>query len=126
MLLAADAMIIATWLPNPDSTDAVSSETPQLFEPTLGNMEHIAAAAAAVQNLLLLATAAGWLNYWSSGGGLRSTRVFELLQIPNNQVLLGAIFLFGAETGELETATSKLTNQRSKIERWARQVSLQN
>ncbi len=130
MLAAADALIQVTWLPNPTSdvtNDPLSLSQP--FEPTLENMEHIAAAAAAIQNLLLAATAQGFESYWSSGGGLlRTNEVFDWLGIPRSEILLGAIFLFGEAT--LDAAPdaiqvgSKLRERRSPKENWMRWVSL--
>ena len=98
MLAAADALVLATWLPDPDPKHSF-----ELFAPTQRNMEHIAGAFAAVQNLLLLATEAGWNNYWSSGGVLRTAQVFDMLGIPTREMLLGAIFLFPSETHDAET-----------------------
>ncbi len=122
MLAAADALIMATWLPNP-SAHLSTSESPATvaesrFEPTLANMEHIAAASAAIQNLLLAATTREMPNYWSSGGVLRSEQVFELLGIPFNQILLGAIFLFPSETSGAQVVGSKLREHRTTHEHW--------
>lgn len=131
MLNAAQSLIIATWLPNPASAGwqslASQSAVPlkESFEPTLDNVEHIAAASAAVQSLLLAATAAGVESYWSSGGVLRSAEILQLLQIPDNQRFLGAIFLFPTELPEnssAEIATSKLRLQRSSPTAWSRKV----
>ncbi len=133
MLAAADALIMATWLPNaaprslgplvpsvlPPSTD----EEPD-FAATINNMEHIAATSAAIQNLLLAATSRGISNYWSSGGVLRSSEVFSQLGIPRSQILLGAVFLFPHEYGDAEFATSKLREHRGSRESWSRWVSL--
>jgi hypothetical protein len=122
MLAAADALILATWLPNPQPGHQRSVEEPS-FAPTLANMEHIAAASAAVQNLLLAATARGISNYWSSGGVLRSEHVFSRLGIPFNQILLGAIFLFPDATEGAEVVGSKLREHRTASTRWSRRVS---
>lgn len=118
MLSAADALIIATWLPNS------GPEGDGLFDPTLGNMEHIAAASAAVQNLLLAATARGIANYWSSGGVLRERAVFQKLNIPDREILLAAIFFFPQETGAAEVASSKLREHRSSANHWSRWITL--
>jgi nitroreductase len=127
MLASADAMIMATWLPNPPSHGATVSDDHEAFEPTLGNVEHIAAASAAVQSLLLAATAAGFENYWSSGGCLRSPEIFEYLGIPLRQRLLGAIFLFPAAvkaSDKVEIAESKLRQERHPVGSWSRWVEL--
>lgn len=121
MLKAADALVMVTWLPNAGT--AVPMEDEPGFAVTLTNVEHIAATAAAIQNLLLAATARGIVNYWSSGGVLRSRSVFELLGIPATQILLGAVFFFPCEYGDAERATSKLRQHRSAPDKWSRWVS---
>ncbi len=144
MLAAADALILATWLPNPMSADFQTkisnpddepgkfqdgddaSFTKWPFEPTLANMEHIAAASAAIQNLLLAATARGISNYWSSGGILRSSTLFEKLGIPAGQILLGALFLFPQEVSDAEVVGSKLRDRRSSSNHWVRTIELSN
>ncbi len=123
MLAAADQLVMATWLPNPPA-DSTGGQSDQLFEPTVGNMEHIAAASAAIQNLLLAATAKGIDSYWSSGGVLRTNEVFGLLGIPTSQILLGAIFLFPAERPGAEVVGSKLRDRRSPVASWIRQVEI--
>lgn len=122
MLAAADALVLATWLPNP-AGDSIALSEECLFEPTLGNMEHIAACSAAIQNLLLAATSRGIASYWSSGGVLRSQEVFERLDIPRREILLGAIFLFPAETADAQTVGSKLRERRTAQNKWSRWVS---
>lgn len=121
MLAAADALLIATWLPNPST---VQLSDGQLFEANLGNMEHIAAASAAIQNLLLAATDRDIANYWSSGGILRTPESFQLLGIPEREILLGAIFLFPSQIGSSEKVGSKLRDKRCPPSSWSRLVSL--
>lgn len=123
MLAAADALIMATWLPNAGDAPPLEEGEPG-FAVTLGNMEHIAATAAAIQNLLLAATARGLSNYWSSGGVLRSRTVRELLAIPPAEIVLGAIFIFPNEFGDAERVTSKLRQHRGTLDKWARWVEL--
>lgn len=122
MLAAADALLLATWLPNP-SPRYPGSVAEATFEPSLANMEHIAAASAAVQNLLLAATARGIASYWSSGGVLRSDAVFQTLEISTREILLGAIFLFPSETLGAEVVGSKLRENRTSSKRWSRWAS---
>jgi len=142
MLASALTTIIATWLPNPplerkmnelensDENLMDSKNSPfvtEYFEPTVENVEHIAAASAAVQSLLLAATAAGLLNYWSSGGVLRSLRILDLLGIPRNQRVLGAIFLFPMVQPESQSAQvvgSKLREVRGGIDAWSRWITI--
>lgn len=122
MLAAATTLIQATWLPNPPKQAADAGGL--LFEPTVENMEHIAAAAAAIQNLLVAATAHGIPNYWSSGGVLRERQAFEWLGIPSNEILLGAVFLFPPGSDGPDVATGKLRDQRGTQEEWSRWVEL--
>lgn len=122
MLASADALILATWLPHPGEPIPMGDEPG--FAMSLTNVEHIAAASAAIQNMLLAATARNIRNYWSSGGVLRSAEIFSQLSIPSNQILLGAIFLFPEQIGDAELATSKLRQLRTTPEHWSRRVTL--
>lgn len=117
MLAAASALVMATWLPNP-----AKGPVPGLFEATEENMEHVAAAAAAVQNLLLAATARGIPNYWSSGGPLRGADAFGWMGIPAGEIPLGAIFLFPAETGDAEVNPGSHRDRRGDPGDWSRWV----
>jgi len=119
MLASADLLVLATWLPNPGVADA-----PALFEGTLENMEHIAAASSAIQNLLLAATARNIPNYWSSGGILRSVDVTSQLGISESEILLGAVFLFPEQPGDdVQVVHSKLRDQRTPLPTWVREVT---
>jgi len=127
MLSAAGAMVLVTWLPDPEPTTLPGQvEAARRAEHQLRNDEHLAAAAAASQNLLLAATARGMASYWSSGGVLRTERALELCGILTDQSLLGAIFLFpeplGAE-GE-DYVTGKLRDLRGPVEGWSRRVEV--
>lgn len=119
LLAAADALLQVTWLPDPPSENAA----PGLFEPTLANMEHVAAAGAAVQNVLLAATARGLPTFWSSGGGvLRTPETFARLGIPAGEILLASVFVFPADTPAEALAGSKLRATRgapTDAARWA-------
>ncbi|GHB94610.1 nitroreductase family protein [Cerasicoccus arenae] len=119
LLATATALIQVTWLPNPPK-----APNEQLFDPTLDNMEHLAAASSAVQNMLLAATARGVPNYWSSGGALREPNVFAMLGIPAGEILLGAIFLFPTKTDVAESVPGKLRDLRGPIDSWAKWTTL--
>lgn len=116
MLAAADALVMVTWLPDPPEEDDFKG----MFKPTARNMEHIAAASAACQNFLLTATSKGMDNYWSSGGVLRTPRVFQALGIPDNQILLGALFIFP----DMEGKPGKNRELRSDPSGWSRKLNL--
>lgn len=120
MLAACDAMVLATWTPDVANNDLKDDV---LFEGTERNMEHVAAASAAVQNLLLLATEAGWRTYWSTGGVLRTPQVFDRYGISNSEILLGAIFIYPQEVGDAEIRKGKLCDARGDISDWSRWVA---
>lgn len=122
MLAAASAMVQATWRP-----DGKCAPIPKLsFEPTLKNMEHIAAASAAVQNLLLAATARGYHTYWSSGGILAERTGMKLLGVSKKELLLGALFIFPADlSGVMGMKEGDLRDQRGPVESWARWVEIE-
>ena len=119
MLATADALVMATWLPNPPKGPVTG-----LFEATEENMEHVAAAGAAVQNLLLAATARGVSNYWSSGGALRGEEAFRWMGIPVREIPLGAIFLFPTDTRGAEVNPGSHADRRGAPADWARWVEL--
>ncbi|MEM7118823.1 MAG: nitroreductase family protein [Chloroflexota bacterium] len=116
MLAAAGAMVLVTWLPDPSEDGA-----PMLDK---RNIEHIAAASCATQNLLLAATARGIDNYWSSGGVLRSDEMFTACGIPTNQELLGAIFLFPAIDADCyDVYPGKMRDKRGEIGDWVAPIT---
>jgi len=119
MLAAASALIQVTWLPDPLTEH--SGEL--LYAPTLENMEHIAAGAAAIQNMLLAATAREIPTYWSSGGALRGVEVFAWLDIPETEILLGSVFLFPQEVGDVEVVPGKLRDKRGNSDQWVRWIN---
>lgn len=120
MLNTAEYLIVSTWLPQPHDSN-------ELFEPSVVNMEHIAAASSAVQNLLLAATALGRENYWGSGGIIRQQSSFELLGIPTAEVLLGTLFIFPSEANAPESVKFRAGARRDKrgeIEASSRWITL--
>ena len=123
MLAAAEALILATWLPNPPE-NGDEGLNGGLFEPTMANMEHIAAASAAVQSFLLAATERGLTTYWSSGGYLRDAATFDFLGIPGQQILLGAVFVFPNDGGE--RIPGGMRDKRSERAAWSRWVTPQD
>ena len=83
------------------------------FLGTLRNMEHIAAASAAIQNVLLGATARALPNYWSSGGMLRHKELRNFLKIPLNELMIGCLFVFpkDSDTRGADIKPGKLRDQ---------------
>lgn len=125
MLNTADYLIQTTWCPLP----MAQATTPGLlFDGNLVNMEHIAAAGAAAQNLLLTATALGRENYWGSGGPLREAFAYEWLGIPTAEILIGSLFIFPSESEVADDSvmfkTSERRNQRGALEDSYRFVAL--
>lgn len=117
MLAAADALVNITWLPDPDP-----SYTAPEFAPTERNMEHIAAASAFVQNLLVAATAKDLTTYWSSGGVFKTSKYKSLLGVSEQEILIGAIFLFPQNAETCEHRVGKLRDKRSEAEVWSRWI----
>lgn len=127
MLAAADMLFIVTWLPNPPRASTVPGES-VCFDATLENMEHIAAASAAIQNTLIAATDRGILNYWSSGGILRQPEIAQILGIGDREILLGALFFFPGRADfpspPMEVAPGKMRDQKGPRNGWVCDVTL--
>ncbi|MFB9864150.1 nitroreductase family protein [Rufibacter immobilis] len=72
--------------------------------PKIPALEEIAATSCAIQNLLLGATALGISSYWGSGGMAYHPAMKELLQLRDEDVVLGILYLgysdSPAETGK--------------------------
>ena len=117
MLAAADAAVLLTW--RPAGGRRAEDDPAGAFDGSLVNMEHVAAAGAMAQSLLLGATAMGWRSYWSSGGVLRGAPVTGWLGVPAQELSLGAVFLFPAEGGR-EARSGKLRGLRGGVGDWAR------
>jgi hypothetical protein len=119
MLAAADGAVLVTALPNPPESDLPEKQD---FEASFDNMEHIAAASAFCQSLLIAGEADGWRSYWSSGGQLRKNWGFIRFGIPRAEVFLGALFFFppGEVPEGVETKQGALADKRSPVTAWAR------
>ena len=116
MLRAAQSLIQVTWTPE------ILGETD--FADQSINIEHVAATAAAVQNMLLTATALGYENYWSSGGVLKEDQFRNLLHIPLDEQLLASLFLFESDTGRFKTKKGALRGRQGTIENCSKQIKL--
>lgn len=135
LLAACTALVLVTWLPDPPASPPAlppptldgappGATSPELFAGTRENMEHVAAASAAVQNLLLAATARALPTFWATGGPLRAPETFARLGVPAREILLGAVFLFPADAGEAEVKVSALRERRSAPAEWSRWVEV--
>lgn len=69
--------------------------------PKIPALEEIAATAAAIQNILLGATAAGIASFWSSGGMTHHPAMKDLLRLKAEDVVMGIVYLgYTDETAE--------------------------
>lgn len=125
LLMGADALLLVTWLPDAnDLQKDQNCESP--FEGNLKNMEHIAGASAAIQNVLLGATARDIPNYWSSGGALRLQALRNRIHIPLTEVLLGALFLFPKDVEERDVfiKSGQMRKQGKEVKSWSKFINL--
>ena len=116
MLAVAEALVLVTW--RPVGGRRAEDDPSGAFDGTLVNMEHAAAGGAMIQSLLLTATAAGHRTYWSSGGVLRGPPVTGWLSVPEEELLLGAVFLFPSEGGR-EARPGKWRDARGGVADWS-------
>ena len=61
--------------------------------PKIPQLEEIAAASAAVQNILLGATALGIATFWSTGGMTNNPALKDHLQLGADDIILGLLYL---------------------------------
>lgn len=116
LLAAASSLILVTWTP-----EGEASPVPGLgFEVSLKNVEHIAAASAMIQNLLLAATVRNVHTYWSSGGWLSWPSGMETAGVPEGELLLGAVFVAPASLEGVTTSPGKKHAKRTEMSRWTR------
>jgi len=120
MLAAAEYLVQVTWLPDEGTLENRNAgKDKAAFSGTLRNMEHIAAASAFVQSLLLAGEEKGFRTYWSSGGALKSASVFDYLGIPDTQLLLGSIFLFPSQVENAEVKPGAMRDARGSVQDWS-------
>lgn len=126
MLSAADALIMMTWLPDVAEEIAERKMEALPFDGSLRNMEHIAATAAAIQNILIGATAREIPSYWSTGGQLRFLPLRDMLGISLEEVLLGALFLFPSDSASQpgKIIAGSLREEGKEKSSWSRWVQL--
>jgi len=125
MLDGADALLIVTWLPEPSELNQAGSKKEVSFAGNLTNMEHISAASAAIQNVLLGATARGIPNYWSTGGPLRSQALRDYLSVPMDEIIAGTVFLFPESAPEsgVKILPGGMRQQGKEKNTWATWIS---
>lgn len=118
ILSACGAAVLVHWLP------ASPEEIAEPFKREETNFEHLAAASAYVQNLLLLLTASDLESYWASANLLDSPAVKSRLAVPAGRKLLGAIMVGYplVETANLERAGGGNREKRSPASAWSREL----
>ena len=121
---ACSALVLVTWLPEVSAADVQQDAKVERETLLARDEEHLAAASAMVQNLLLMLTAHGMGNYWSSGGKLKGPEMFQYLGIPEQEKLLAAVFVEYPEMRDdsQERKPGSLRNDRS--DQWIREVTL--
>ncbi|MEM9603394.1 MAG: hypothetical protein AAGA11_11065 [Pseudomonadota bacterium] len=115
LLAAAAAVVQVNWCPTPDDAAEVPLNTV--------NCEHIAATAAAVQNMLLIAADAGVANYWSTGGILREPALQAQLGMEPGGQPLASVFLSFPEADDT-VKPGAMRDVKGEISDWARTVTL--
>jgi nitroreductase len=123
MLNAAEVLLLVTWLPDTFG-EPVEGREPIPFTGNLRNMEHLAATGAAIQNMLVGATALGYPNYWSSGGVLRFDPMRTHFNVPTEEIILGTLFVFpkDAESRADEVVPGKLRDKGKALDSWSKKV----
>ncbi|MEM7416832.1 MAG: nitroreductase family protein [Gemmatimonadota bacterium] len=123
LLGGTDGLIIVTWLPDPAEGTLPDGAA---FAPTRRNMEHIAAASSAIQNMLLVATEAGRETFWASGGPiLLSSAARAKVGIPTAEVVLGTIYLAPESAGVADVKPGSRRDVRGAAEACTRWVSFE-
>lgn len=117
MLAACGCLVLVTWIPQFGASPGEEKQI-QVDE------EHLAAASAAVQNLLLILTAQNMKTYWSSGGFFRTPHMFDRLSIPPEEKLIGAIFVDYGANDDAEIISGKQHENRSDPSKWFRIATL--
>ena len=115
MLAAAGAVVAVTWLPHP-----AERENAKL---TQMNEEHLMAAAAATQSLLLGLTARSIRSYWSSGGAVADRRLLDRLGCGPGERLAAAVFAWPPRTDGETSVPGKHRDTRGHVSDWSRLVT---
>jgi len=123
ILSACGSLVLVTWLPQFSHDAQTDAEELPKEKQIQVDEEHLAAASAFVQSLLLMLTAQELGPYWSSGGQFRTPAMFEHLKIPTVQRLLAAIFVdYDPQHQAAERIAGKHRESRADSSRWARWI----
>lgn len=124
LVAGSSALVLATWLPEFCDADSAASSKLDAAKQRIRDEEHLAAAAAMVQNLLLMLTAYGMGTYWSSGGRLREAEVFDYLGIARNERLLAAVFIEYPEMRSDSKERKPGSQRHRRSTDWIREVTI--
>ncbi len=119
-----NALVIVTWLPEFYTAESQRSSKLTRQDQVIRDEEHLAAASAMVQSLLLMLTAQGLGTYWSSGGRFRSPEMFEFLGIPEGERFLAGVFIEYPEMMDESKERKAGAQRNNRSEDWIREVSL--
>ncbi|MEO0477208.1 MAG: nitroreductase family protein [Planctomycetota bacterium] len=124
LLAGCSAAVIVTWLPEFDGPSDKPRSEAVLEEQRIRDEEHLAAASAMVQNLLLILTAHGMGTYWSSGGRLRKPDLFEYLGFSSDERFLAGVFIEYPEMMEGSKQRKPGSHRDKRSVGWVREVRL--
>lgn len=116
MLNACGALVLVTWLPETEIDNAKIRQV---------NEEHLAAASAATQNLLLALESRNLGTYWSSGGQLGSAEFFQRFEMNPFGRLIAAIFVRYPgmlDDSATEIIIGKNREKRSPWQKWTKVI----
>lgn len=127
LLDACSFLVIVSWIP----TSGKSSESLSEKKIQQVNSEHLCAAAAFTQNLLLLAESLRWKSYWGSAGLLQTDCVLDAIGISRDQQITAAVYLQvpprSGESPENQTELpGKMHKKRSDWKSWTKKVATLN
>lgn len=125
LLRGCHSLVLVNWIPQLKD-DLKKEEKTEFDSKKLRriNEEHLAATAAAVQNLLLLCETLNWESYWSSGGPLGDQQVFERLNINVKERLVAAVFVHFSRvaTKHENVISGKHRDKRSTTDAWCSEI----
>ena len=82
--------------------------------PKIPQVEEVAAASAAIQNILLGATALGIASFWSTGGMTHSHGLKDFLQLGADDIVMGLLFLGYTDEPAKEGVRNSLISEKVK------------
>lgn len=131
MLSACGACVVVSWLPQFEQPDDGHDALPKRKQRDIDE-EHLAAASAYVQNLLLLLTATNMGTYWSSGGQFRDDSMKAKIGLAKGRVLAAVFVEFPADgesdvvqdAGDVQRLPGKLADKRAEVAQWCKEIAI--